>query len=98
MIHRFDSDHITETVGAVCLIINSICVNIWNAHQVDRGSQEKRERHRETEGERMEAGRASKSPPRQFPSMSNPDRLSAVYIFFFMCVCVAKLAERRGNN
>lgn len=44
---HFDSNCSRETVGPVCLIMNSICANIGSAHQVDRGSQEKRERDEE---------------------------------------------------
>lgn len=47
---RFDLNYRKETVGSVCLIINSICVNIGDAHQVDRGSQEKRKRDGEKKG------------------------------------------------
>lgn len=50
VIQRFDWNYRKETVGSVCLIINSICVNIGSAHQVDRGSQEKGERDGERKG------------------------------------------------
>lgn len=49
LIQHFNSNYRAETLNPVCLIINSICVNIGNTHQVDRGSQ-KRKRWREGEG------------------------------------------------
>ncbi len=50
LIQRLDSNYRSKTVGSVCLIINSICVNIGDAHQVDTGSREKGERDRAKEG------------------------------------------------
>lgn len=52
-----------------------MCVNTGNAHQVDRGSQEKRKRERGKEKEEEESrggggSERSKSPPEQFPSTS----------------------------
>lgn len=91
LIRLFDSNYRAETVGPVWLIINSICVNIGNTHQVDRGSQERRERDREKRRVEDESGGGPNLPqgsslPCPFPK----DYMQFTFHRMFEPACVWK--------